>query len=832
MRRALMWAILFCFSKATISLSKKKIFIGALVYSYGDDAQGFKTAMEHATEIINNRSDILKDYEIVVKYTNTFSSPIYTVLGVFGFLQWPKNESIQVMIGPAWSKNAGPAAIASASWNVLQISYGATSVELHNDEYYHTLFTNVPSTSFFNYARLAVLKYFGWKRVAILQEYDDKLYSSAVENFQSVIESFSANVSIITLQGYQKGLADHPKKELQRLQKLDARIIIGEFSIDRAAEVFCEAYKLGMYGPKYVWILAATSTGAWIFTNDVDTFSKHHMNIDCNISQVAKAAEGFITISQVDIRQDDNVTVSGLTSREYLAEVQRRNKKAQPYTSYAFDSIWAAALMLNETSNTTRPEDLVLGDDKFFYEYKDLLQKQEFEGLSGPHKFYKRERIGTVVIRQMRLTENDIAYLEQVGSHDSYTNELSMNENEVRKMWKDGKVPVDETRKERKVLIYSLAQLILIGVFAVLGLIYSLGLLYFNIEKRNHKVIRMSSPMINNVVLLGCFFCYVFVFLLGIDSRFVDEHVLGILCNVRLYVLAIAFSMAFGALFSKTWRVHKIFTAQRAIKRKMMQDFHLILFVLVLVLVDVVFVTLWIIFDPLKSEDIIFDMEQSNDLITIPVLKICDCTHKTKLLGALYGYKGILLLFGVFLAWETRNVTIPALNDSKYIGMSVYNVVILSAIGATVSMVLKRTAYYELLHVLVSVVVLLSTTVTLTMVFLPKVQEFYTTPPEPQERVRTMETLNISMKTTTTTEDVYEAYVKPKDVKHKCIQTEDFNPATTEDALYKDIKTGINEGFSVDKEGDKVLEEKLQKYKEYKVGSLGHFEFQDDKDWY
>ena len=79
------------------------------------------------------------------------------------------------------------------------------------------------------------------------------------------------------------------------------------------------------------------------------------------------------------------------------------------------------------------------------------------------------------------------------------------------------------------------------------------------------------------------------------------------------------------------------------------------------------------------------------------------------------------MLFGVFLAWETRNVTIPALNDSKYIGMSVYNVVILSAIGATVSMVLKETKHYDLLHALVSVVVLLSTTVTLTMVFLPKV---------------------------------------------------------------------------------------------------------------
>ena len=46
------------------------------------------------------------------------------------------------------------------------------------------------------------------------------------------------------------------------------------------------------------------------------------------------------------------------------------------------------------------------------------------------------------------------------------------------------------------------------------------------------RVVRMSSPMINNVVLLGCFFCYVFVFLLGIDARFVDDHVFGVICNV------------------------------------------------------------------------------------------------------------------------------------------------------------------------------------------------------------------------------------------------------------------------------------------------------------
>ena len=36
----------------------------------------------------------------------------------------------------------------------------------------------------------------------------------------------------------------------------------------------------------------------------------------------------------------------------------------------------------------------------------------------------------------------------------------------------------------------------------------------------------------------------------------------------------------------------------------------------------------------------------------------------------------------------------------------------------------------------------------------------------------------------------------------------------------------------MDKEDELVLEDKLQKYEEYKVGSLGQIEFPEDKDWY
>ena len=55
-----------------------------------------------------------------------------------------------------------------------------------------------------------------------------------------------------------------------------------------------------------------------------------------------------------------------------------------------------------------------------------------------------------------------------------------------------GKVPLDGARKERKVLNCSLLQLIFVSVFAVIGLIYSLGFLYFNISKRNHKLVRTN----------------------------------------------------------------------------------------------------------------------------------------------------------------------------------------------------------------------------------------------------------------------------------------------------------------------------------------------------
>ena len=70
------------------------------------------------------------------------------------------------------------------------------------------------------------------------------------------------------------------------------------------------------------------------------------------------------------------------------------------------------------------------------------------------------------------------------------------------------------------------------------------------------------------------------------------------------------------------------------------------------------------------------------------------------------------------MAWETRNVTFSALNDSRYIGISVYNVVFPCALGMTVvNVVINRDACFAVL----SVLVVFCTTITLCLVFVPKV---------------------------------------------------------------------------------------------------------------
>ncbi|KOB70915.1 Gamma-aminobutyric acid type B receptor subunit 2 [Operophtera brumata] len=99
--------------------------------------------------------------------------------------------------------------------------------------------------------------------------------------------------------------------------------------------------------------------------------------------------------------------------------------------------------------------------------------------------------------------------------------------------------------------------------------------------------------------------------------------------------------------------------------------------------------------------------------------RMCKSQNTTGWLCALYVYKGLLLIVGVYMAWETRNVKISALNDSKYIGISVYSVVITSASVVVIGTIISERA--TLAYITITSLILITTTSTLCLLFLPKI---------------------------------------------------------------------------------------------------------------
>lgn len=100
-------------------------------------------------------------------------------------------------------------------------------------------------------------------------------------------------------------------------------------------------------------------------------------------------------------------------------------------------------------------------------------------------------------------------------------------------------------------------------------------------------------------------------------------------------------------------------------------------------------------------------------------MEVCRSNNTTGWYIAIYGYKACLLLMGVYMAWETRHIKIQVLNDSQHIGISVYSA-FSSAIVVVLSAFLSEHPTFS--YLATSCSILASTTITLFLLFLPKLK--------------------------------------------------------------------------------------------------------------
>ncbi|XP_070567134.1 gamma-aminobutyric acid type B receptor subunit 2-like [Ptychodera flava] len=384
------------------------------------------------------------------------------------------------------------------------------------------------------------------------------------------------------------------------------------------------------------------------------------------------------------------------------------------YAPTAYDAIWALALALDDTIDVL-PSGITISD----FNYDSVIGKHVFEamsrtsfqGISGKVEFDGADREGQpLVVYQIQDGEYVLC-----GVYDRAIKAFNWVSDII---WENGQVPEDDLRTIIKVYSTSPALFHCTCVFSSLGSLLAVSFLVFNIVNRNKRHIKLSSPKLNNVILAGGIVVYLTTVLFGVNVTKENEGV----CQARAWTLAVGFTLTFGAMFSKTWRVHIIFTNKTAQSKRIL-DRHLFGFVFVFLLVDIIILSVWTVMDQQKLAMIQLPVRldiNGADFALKAMVGKCVSEHQLIWIGILYGYKGITLFLGVFLAWETRKVQFKQLNDSKYIGSSVYIVSILAIFGIPTIMTL-RPEQCDLTYGIEAFCLIFSTTVTLCLVFVPKI---------------------------------------------------------------------------------------------------------------
>jgi len=189
-------------------------------------------------------------------------------------------------------------------------------------------------------------------------------------------------------------------------------------------------------------------------------------------------------------------------------------------------------------------------------------------------------------------------------------------------------------------------------ILIVFSIVYIAAIQYY----RKHQVIYRSQTSFLTMIGVGAL-------LAGVSSVLMIPQRTTALCLSSLWLFNLGFVVAYGALFIKTYRIYRIFCNKQ------------------LRIVRISFRKLLMLLGGMIGIEALMTVLHTS--VAMPKLQamasgnteyILHCTsdlHSTFISIELL-YKGLLLLWGAFLAWEIRNIN-SNYNESKYLAAVIYN---------------------------------------------------------------------------------------------------------------------------------------------------------------
>ncbi|XP_074652841.1 uncharacterized protein LOC141907168 [Tubulanus polymorphus] len=202
----------------------------------------------------------------------------------------------------------------------------------------------------------------------------------------------------------------------------------------------------------------------------------------------------------------------------------------------------------------------------------------------------------------------------------------------------------------------------------------------------------------------------------------------GLYLKSWVWIASLAFTLLYGAMFAKSWRLNRIFR-ESSVKRVVIRDQTLIAVVASLLVVDITLLGVWQAVDPLTGTflHIKNQMKGQSSLLgktaedppVIHAARVCSCRYFPAWATVMLIYKTAMLVYGAYLSWSIRHVTLPSMNDSPCIVLSCHVTMITACLGIAMATLFRETP--DLLYASIASAVWIWTTVTLMLIFIPKV---------------------------------------------------------------------------------------------------------------
>ena len=632
-----------------------------------DGGRDIVPALDLAAQHVNQREGFLDGYELeLIHRDGGCNIPTTLFSGLVSGLFVNSEKSVVGLLGPGCS--ASTLGLLSTVGTENRTSFiavhGAGSPNVNRASFPNSFGTLGSS---FGYVEVtyALMRRSGWRNIAVLLDPRRAFFRDTVQDLMDTRESLLTDANILfSISIYSFYIP------LEELGESLARVVFVFASVDLSKQIMCLALRSGMLYPDYQWVFVGRTIED--FTGGEIVFDYDGLAYNCSMEEITTVALNnslFVNYKLVPFEQD-TATRSGFSYREYLEQYSNQvmNHNSEPgndqlsvsiWATYFYDAVWAWAVVLD---NVTKSGNFSIEEYQFDQPNDALIEQFEqvdFEGVSGRIKFDRESGSVDRVIDIFQVLNGSVEYVaySKSGVIFNLTDSIVFIQDQFR------------ISEEDKTVDTWLAVLALAVTFCITLILIALEIV--TVVNKDFRSIKASSPKINHLAYCGCYFLMIAFLLYTIEEAWAmnDVHN-GRLCHALWAIFfPFGFTLAFGAVGVRTWRLYRIFNHYLNPGR-FISEKALFIIVFLLLGVDVVIAVVWTAIDPFVV-GVRMESRMTNDGLGRLFLIRRDCTSRYYFywFAIVYVYRFIELGAVFILALLTRNIRNKSFETKRLQGL-------------------------------------------------------------------------------------------------------------------------------------------------------------------